>query len=138
MKKFICFFVFCFSIINVGSVFCEDTTLGLINCTCQRWNTFEQDYAKDSEKLLGYSLTDSERKIEMTTARNLKLIYIAGLIDAYQITYARTKDEYYHLPFRVGQYEQEINIYSEDPRNAKMLISGVLLIVNKRLRDSGR
>ncbi len=113
----------------------------LFNCRCQAWVTYEDDSARFMERWMrekGTPLSKAEYKFEKAKARAEKLSYIEGMMDAYSRTHEITKNRYFTLPYTPAVYEREIDDFCTKAINKNDHIKEVILVINKKLKESGR
>jgi hypothetical protein len=114
-----------------------DKAPDLLNCNCQSWNTYEEDFASWLDRRMRLQGVNPSQIVYENNKRDAsfqKLSYIAGLIEAYNEVYIKTHKEYYNLPYRIGQYLLELDAFAEDPKHTDIPISRAILIVNKQMR----
>ena len=85
----------------------------------------------------GNVLTNKEYQKEKHVACENKLVFIEGLIDAYNKAYDITHNKRFLLPYKVGDYKSELDAICEKPENRNKTIAEIILSVNKKLKRSG-
>jgi hypothetical protein len=115
----------------------DDVEPTVINCTCNVWSTYVEDFAiwvDSGMRRDGENRTQFYHEASKMVAEREREAYISGLINAYAAVYSLTKNEIYNLPYRVGQYEIELDVYAKDPKNTDIPIAVAILILNEQLR----
>lgn len=117
----------------------EDIGPFLYDTTCGKWLTYEEDGIETLNRYMlehGHTLSDEDIESYQLRLNEQKMTYLMGLINAYNLVASREDLSYYSLPFRVGQYQLELDAVCKVQDDVQdMPISIVLLIINDFLKS---
>ena len=138
MKRFIMVVLFVAMV-----VLCSTRAMGLeeypmlLSITCGQWVTYEDDFVQANALNMrerGNYVEEIDMALKKIEAIADKFNYISGMMDAYDTVSKLENNDYFSFPFKVGQYNTELDVVCSSPENSEVLVSLVILAVNELMR----